>query len=407
MGRWPEFSRSAKLNGIGISEIIRIGAEARKLAASHDDVISLSAGEPDFPTPDNVKLAGINAILANQTRYTALDGTAELKAAIRRKFQRENGLDYAENEISVGAGAKQVLFNILMATLDPGDEVIVPSPCWTTYLDMIRLAGGTATVVPCSEETGFRLSPEQLAAALTPRTRWLLLNSPSNPTGAVYRASHLAALGEVLRAAPRVGIISDDIYEHVLYDPAPFATMAATCPDLKPRVVTVNGVSKAYSMTGWRVGYAAAAPEVITAMAVVQSQSSSNPCSISQVAAIEALDGPQDVITSRRDAFRARRDRIVAGLNTIPHVHCAMPDGAFYAFADMRALLARPELKRKDITDDAALCRYFLHECHVAIVPGFCFGGPGYLRLSYAASDEMIDDALERMKTGVNRLLAG
>ncbi|GBQ92140.1 aspartate aminotransferase B [Gluconacetobacter liquefaciens] len=406
MGCWPEFSRSAKLNGIGISEIIRIGTEARKLATSHDDVISLSAGEPDFSTPDNVKLAGINAILTNQTRYTALDGTAALKAAIRRKFQRENGLDYAENEISVGAGAKQVLFNILMATLDPGDEVIVPTPCWTTYLDMIRLAGGTATVVPCSEETGFRLSPEQLAATLTPRTRWLLLNSPSNPTGAVYRASHLAALGEVLRAVPRVGIISDDIYEHVLYDPAPFATMAATCPDLKPRVVTVNGVSKAYSMTGWRVGYAAAAPEVITAMAIVQSQSSSNPCSISQAAAIEALDGPQDAITSRRNAFRSRRDRIVTGLNTLPHVHCTMPDGAFYAFADMRALLARPELKRKGIIDDAALCRYFLHECHVAIVPGFCFGGPGYLRLSYAASDKMIDDALERMKTGVNRLLA-
>ncbi|NVN09903.1 pyridoxal phosphate-dependent aminotransferase [Nguyenibacter vanlangensis] len=405
MDLWAEFSRSAKLSGIGVSEIIRIGAEARKLAETHQDVISLSAGEPDFPTPDNVKLAGINAILTNQTRYTALDGTAELKAAIRRKLKRENGLDYAANEISIGAGAKQVLFNILMATLDPGDEVIVPSPCWTTYLDMIRLAGGTATMVPCSAEAGFRLSPKQLTAALTSRTRWLLLNSPSNPTGAVYGAAHLAALAEVLRTAPGVGVISDEIYEHVLYDSAPFATMAAICPDIRPRVVIVNGVSKAYSMTGWRVGYAAAAPDIIAAMAVVQSQSSSNPCSISQVAAIEALDGPQDIITERRDAFRRRRDRIVAGLNAIPHVHCLLPDGAFYAFADMRTLLARPELKRKDIADDTALCRYFLHECHVASVPGFCFGGPGYLRLSFAASDRMIDDALERMKAGVERLL--
>ncbi|MBO1324809.1 pyridoxal phosphate-dependent aminotransferase [Acetobacter sp. TBRC 12305] len=406
MERWAEFSAATKLDGIGVSEIIRIGAQARALVAKGHDVIMLNAGEPDFPTPDNIKLAGINAILTNQTRYTALDGTLALKAAIRRKFLRENGLDFADDEISVGAGAKQVLFNILMATLNPGDEVIVPLPCWTSYLDMIKLAGGVPVCVSCPEDAGFRLSADALRAAITERTRWLLLNSPSNPTGAIYSSAHLHALGAVLRDACRVGVIADDIYEHVRYSDVPFATMAAVCPDLRPRVVIVNGVSKAYSMTGWRIGYVAAPAQMIAAMAVVQSQCSSNPCSISQAAAIEALDGPQDSVRAHCRDFQQRRDMIVDLLNSIPDIRCTLPDGAFYAFADVRTLLARPSVIGQGITDDMALCQFFLNECHVAVVPGSCFGAPGYMRLSYASSESMIALSLARMKAGVERLLA-
>ncbi|MFT9256868.1 MAG: pyridoxal phosphate-dependent aminotransferase [Acetobacter sp.] len=406
MEQWPEFFTAEKLAGIGVSEIIRIGAQARALAAQGHDMIMLNTGEPDFPSPDNVRLAGIGAILANQTRYTALDGTPALKAAIRRKFLRENGLTFSDAEISVGAGAKQVLFNILMATLNPGDEVIVPLPCWTSYLDMVRLAGGVPVSVSCPEEAGFRLTATALRDVVTERTRWLLLNSPSNPTGAIYSREHLQALGTVLRDVPHVGVISDDIYEHVRYDNGQFATMAAVCPDLRPRIVIVNGVSKAYSMTGWRIGYAAAPAGMIAAMAVVQSQCSSNPCSISQVAAIEALDGPQDSVAEHCRHFRQRRDMIVDLLNAVPDVRCACPDGAFYAFADVRTLLARQVVRERGITDDMALCQYFLNEYHVAVVPGSCFGAEGYMRLSYASSEEMIARALARMTTGVRRLLA-
>lgn len=405
MMQWSEFSRSEKLDGINVSEIIRIGIEANKLVASGQDIIFLNAGEPDFPTPDNVKMAGIKAIIDNQTRYTALDGIPALKEAIRQKFLRENNLDYKISEISVGPGAKQLLFNVFMATLNQGDEVVVPMPCWTSYFDIIRIAGGVPVAVQCSVEEGFRMTAEQLRAAITPKTRWLLLNSPSNPTGTVYGKDHLEALGDVLRQNPHVGIVSDDIYEHITYGATPFVSMAHACPDLKPRVVTVNGVSKAYSMTGWRIGYAGASAEIVAAMAVVQSQSSSNPCSISQVAAVEALNGTQDNIAVRRDVFQRRRDLSVAALNDIPGISCRAPEGAFYAFADIRELVANPEVIKKQVRNDKELCHYFLHTCGVAVVPGSCFGGEGFIRLSYATSDKALGAAFERMKNGVLRLI--
>ncbi|MFT9252439.1 MAG: pyridoxal phosphate-dependent aminotransferase [Acetobacter okinawensis] len=405
MMQWSEFSRSEKLDGINVSEIIRIGIEANKLVASGQDIIFLNAGEPDFPTPDNVKMAGIKAIIDNQTRYTALDGIPALKEAIRQKFLRENNLDYKISEISVGPGAKQLLFNVFMATLNQGDEVVVPMPCWTSYFDIIRIAGGVPVAVQCSVEEGFRMTAEQLRAAITPKTRWLLLNSPSNPTGTVYGKEHLEALGDVLRQNPHVGIVSDDIYEHITYGGTPFVSMAHACPDLKPRVVTVNGVSKAYSMTGWRIGYAGASAEIVAAMAVVQSQSSSNPCSISQVAAVEALNGTQDNIAVRRDVFQRRRDLSVAALNDIPGISCCAPEGAFYAFADIRELVANPEVIKKQVRNDKELCHYFLHACGVAVVPGSCFGGEGFIRLSYATSDKALGAAFERMKNGVLRLI--
>ncbi|MFT9087626.1 MAG: pyridoxal phosphate-dependent aminotransferase [Acetobacter okinawensis] len=405
MMQWSEFSRSEKLDGINVSEIIRIGIEANKLVASGQDIIFLNAGEPDFPTPDNVKMAGIKAIIDNQTRYTALDGIPALKEAIRQKFLRENNLDYKISEISVGPGAKQLLFNVFMATLNQGDEVVVPMPCWTSYFDIIRIAGGVPVAVQCSVEEGFRMTAEQLRAAITPKTRWLLLNSPSNPTGTVYGKEHLEALGDVLRQNPHVGIVSDDIYEHITYGGTPFVSMAHACPDLKPRVVTVNGVSKAYSMTGWRIGYAGASAEIVAAMAVVQSQSSSNPCSISQVAAVEALNGTQDNIAVRRDVFQRRRDLSVAALNDIPGISCCAPEGAFYAFADIRELVANPEVIKKQVRNDKELCHYFLHACGVAVVPGSRFGGEGFIRLSYATSDKALGAAFERMKNGVLRLI--
>lgn len=405
MMQWSEFSRSEKLDGINVSEIIRIGIEANKLVASGQDIIFLNAGEPDFPTPDNVKMAGIKGIIDNQTRYTALDGIPALKEAIRQKFLRENNLDYKISEISVGPGAKQLLFNVFMATLNQGDEVVVPMPCWTSYFDIIRIAGGVPVAVQCSDDEGFRMTAEQLRAAITPKTRWLLLNSPSNPTGTVYGKDHLEALGDVLRQNPHVGIVSDDIYEHITYGGTPFVSMAHACPDLKPRVVTVNGVSKAYSMTGWRIGYAGASAEIVAAMAVVQSQSSSNPCSISQVAAVEALNGTQDNIAVRRDVFQRRRDLSVAALNDIPGISCRAPEGAFYAFADIRELVANPEVIKKQVRNDKELCHYFLHTCGVAVVPGSCFGGEGFIRLSYATSDTALSAAFARMKNGVLRLI--
>ena len=405
MEKWSNFSRSDKLDGITVSEIIRIGIEANKLVTAGHDVVFLNAGEPDFPTPDNIKLSGIKAIIENKTRYTQLDGIPELKAAIKKKFLRENNLDYAVSEISVGPGAKQVLFNVFMATLNKGDEVIVPMPCWTSYFDIIRLAGGVPVAVTCEESNNFRITEQQLQKAITPRTRWLLLNSPSNPTGSVYGKEDLEALGQVLRQEQHVGVVSDDIYEHIIYKNAPYQTMADVCPDLKNRIVTINGVSKAYSMTGWRIGYAGAPQEIIAAMAVVQSQSSSNPCSISQNAAVEALEGPQETIALRQAAFCRRRDFTVAALNTLPWVSCKIPDGAFYAFANIKALLDQEDVKAKGIKNDKDLCSYLLHESKVAVVPGSCFGAEGYMRLSYATSDHLLKEALERIKVGISQLV--
>ena len=391
------FRRAQRIAAIQVSEILRIGALATERRKQGRPMIILGAGEPDFETPDHIKEAAIRAIRAGQTRYTALDGTPELKAAIRTKFKRENELDFAADEISVGAGAKQVMHNALMATLDAGDEVILAAPYWTSYADMVVIAGGRPVAVTCSEANGFRLQAQDLEAAITPRTRWLLLNSPSNPSGAAYSAAQLKPLLDVLLRHSQVWLLSDDIYEHLLYDGMQFATGARLQPALRERTLTVNGVSKSYAMTGWRIGYGAGPKALIAAMAVVQSQSTSNPCSISQAAAVEALSGPQKIVGQWRDAFQRRRDFVVDSLNAIEGIVCRRPEGAFYTFASCAGLIGRRTPDGKPIDSDSAFCRYLMDACDVAVVPGSCFGLAPYFRISYAASDADLSQACERL----------
>jgi aspartate aminotransferase len=333
-----------------------------------------------------------------------LDGTAELKAAIAGKFHRENGLSYAADEITAGAGAKQVIHNAFMATLSSGDEVILAAPYWTSYADMVLIADGTPVNVVCREENGFRLDAADLEAAITPRTRWLLLNSPSNPTGAAYSEAQLRPILDVLRRHPHVWLMSDDIYEHLIYDDMPFVTPALLEPGLKNRTLTVNGVSKAYAMTGWRLGYGGGPKELIAAMAVVQSQSTTNPSSISQAAAIAALTGPQDFLLERRIAFQRRRDIVVDGLNAIGGISCRRPEGAFYVFANCAGLIGKHTADGSVIDSDAAFCRYLLERHNVAIVPGSCFGLAPYIRLSYAASEADLIEAIRRIAAAAKEL---
>jgi aspartate aminotransferase len=391
------FRRAQRIAAIQVSEILRIGALAAERRKQGRPMIILGAGEPDFDTPDHIKEAAIRAIRAGQTRYTALDGTPELKAAIQTKFKRENDLDFAADEITVGAGAKQVMHNALMATLDVGDEVILAAPYWTSYADMVLIAGGRPVAVPCSEANGFRLQAQDLEAAITPKTRWLLLNSPSNPSGAAYSAAQLKPLLDVLLRHPQVWLLSDDIYEHLLYDGMRFVTGARLQPALRERTLTVNGVSKSYAMTGWRIGYGAGPKALIAAMAVVQSQSTSNPCSISQAAAVEALAGPQEIVVQWREAFQRRRDFVVDRLNAIEGIGCRRPEGAFYTFASCAGLIGRRTPEGKRIDSDSAFCRYLMDACDVAVVPGSCFGLAPYFRISYAASDAQLGHACERL----------
>jgi len=391
------FRRAARIGAIQISEILRIAALATQRRKEGRPMIVLGAGEPDFDTPENVKEAAIRAIRAGQTKYTVLDGTAELKAAIRAKFRRENQLDYAQHEISVGAGAKQVMHNAFMATLDAGDEVILAAPYWTSYADMVLIAGGRPVPVRCAEENGFRLDAADLEAAITPRTRWLLLNSPSNPSGAAYSAERLRPIVDVLTRHPHVWLMSDDIYEHLLYDGVPFVTGAQLEPSLKGRTLTVNGVSKSYAMTGWRLGYGGGPAALIAAMAVVQSQSTSNPCSISQAAAIEALNGPQDQLAEWRRTFQRRRDFVVERLNAIGGIACRRPEGAFYTFASCAGLVGRRAPDGTSIDSDIAFCRYLLDAYDLAVVPGSCFGLAPYFRISYAASDADLRNGCDRI----------
>jgi aspartate aminotransferase len=398
-------ARASRLAEIGVSEILRVVAEAAKRRAEGRDIIILAAGEPDFPTPDHVKLAACRAIIENETRYTALDGTPALKRAIVGKFARENGLHYEAGEISCGAGAKQVIHNVFMATLDEGDEVIVPTPCWTSYFDMVRIAGGVPVRVPLTESRGFVLTPDQLEQAITPKTRWLMINSPSNPTGAVYSGAELAALGQVLARHPHVGVVSDEIYEHIAFARDLPPSIVSVCPELRARTVIVNGVAKAYSMTGWRLGYAAGPRELIAGMATVQSQSTSNPCSISQAAAIAALSGPPDVVAARREAFQSRRDLVLAAIGAIPGLTCFPPGGAFYAFVNCTELLGSGGARQAGITDDAAFCRYLLDKWDLALIPGYCFDAPGYVRLSFAASEAELISAMDRLAKGVAHLM--
>lgn len=391
------FKPAERLGAIGVSEILKIGATAARLRREGRPVIVLGAGEPDFDTPDHVKAAAERAIRQGQTKYTLLDGSLELKAAIAEKFRRENGLDYAADEITVGAGAKQVIYNAFMASLDPGDEVILAAPYWTSYADMVLIAGGRPVVVVGREENGFRLDAADLEGAITSRTRWLLLNSPSNPSGAAYSREQLQPLLEVLKRHPEVWLISDDIYEHIIYDDQPFVTAAQIEPSLKDRTLTVNGVSKAYAMTGWRLGFAGGPARLIAAMAVVQSQSTSNPSSISQAAAIEALSGPQELVAERCRAFQKRRDLVVDRLNAIPGIACRQPEGAFYTFASCTGLIGRRTPDGAVIDSDSAFCSHLLQRHDVAVVPGSCFGLAPHFRISYAASEADLTTACSRI----------
>jgi len=399
-----EFRPSRTVASIEVSEILSIGARANAMRKAGRDIISLGAGEPDFDTPDHVKDAAIDAIRRGETKYTPLDGTPALKAAIRSKFKRDNGLDFEPDEISVSAGAKQVIANAMAASLDPGDEVIIPAPYWVSYIDIVKINGGTPVIVKCSEDTGFRLTPEALEQAITPRTRWLFLNSPSNPCGAAYRAEDYRAILSVLERHPHVWVLADDIYEHIIYDDFRFVTPAEVAPHLKDRILTINGVSKAYAMTGWRIGYGAGPKALIKAMAVVQSQSTSNPCSVSQAAAIAALDGDQSQIKARCLDFEKRRDLIVRAIEGIDGLQCRKPEGAFYAFVKCEGVIGRKRPDGMEITSDRDFTDYLLDSVGVAAVPGSAFGLAPYFRISYAASMESLEDALGRIASACTKL---
>ncbi|MFC7333371.1 pyridoxal phosphate-dependent aminotransferase [Rhodocista pekingensis] len=390
---------ASRLSRIKPSATIAVTSKARALKAAGRDVIGLGAGEPDFDTPDSIKDAAIEAIRRGFTKYTDVDGTPELKKAVAAKFRRDNGLEYdPATQITVGTGGKQVLFNALLATLDPGDEVIVPAPYWVSYPDMVLLAEGTPVPVACPAEAGFKLTPAALEAAITPRTKWLILNSPSNPTGAAYTAAELAALGEVLLRHPQVWVMSDDMYEHLVYDGFRFATIAQVVPGLLGRTLTVNGVSKAYSMTGWRIGFAGGPKELIKAMGVIQSQSTSNPTSISQAAATEALNGPQDYIPRQAEVFARRRDLVVSMLNQAKGLSCPNPEGAFYVYPSCAATLGLSTPGGRVIGSDEDFATELLEAEGVAVVHGAAFGLSPHFRISYATSETVLEEACRRIQ---------
>ena len=386
-----------RLATIKPSPTIAVTSLARELKAAGRDVIGLGAGEPDFDTPDSIKEAAIAAIRAGQTKYTAVDGTPELKAAVAAKFKRENGIDFGLDEISVGTGGKQIIYNALMATLNPGDEVVIPAPYWVSYPDMVLLAGGTPTIVTCPDQTGFKLRPEDLEAAITPRTKWLILNSPSNPTGAAYGEAELRELTGVLRRHPQIWLLTDDIYEHLVYDGFRFVTPLAVEPGLRPRCLTMNGVAKAYAMTGWRIGYAGGPAELIRAMAKVQSQSTSNPCSISQAATVAALTGPQDFLPGWVATFKQRRDLVVDMLNRSPTLRCHRPEGAFYVYPSCAGAIGRRTPAGEVLADSEGFARYLLESVGVAVVQGAAFGMDPYFRISYATSTDILEEACRRI----------
>jgi len=389
---------SATLDRVQPSPTIAVTQKARELQAAGRDIISLGAGEPDFDTPDHICDAGIKAIHDGHTRYTAPDGIPELKDAICAKFARDNGLHYTPAQVSVGTGGKQVLYNALTATLNPGDEVVIPTPYWVSYPDMVRLAGGTPVFAPTSIETGFRLTPDALEAAITPRTKWLIFNSPSNPTGAGYAQADLKALTDVLMRHPHVWVLSDDMYEHLAYDGFEFCTPAQVEPGLYDRTLTVNGVSKAYCMTGWRIGYAGGPQPLIAAMRTIQSQSTSNPCSISQWAAVAALTGPHDFIAANNIAFARRRDLVVSMLNDTPGIDCPTPEGAFYVYPSVAGCLGKTSAGGTPITDDEAFATALLEEEGVSVVFGAAFGLSPHFRISYATSDDALQQACSRIR---------
>jgi len=389
---------SATLSRVKPSPTIAVTTKAAEMRRAGHDVIGLGAGEPDFDTPENIRAAGIRAIEEGKTRYTPPDGIPELKEAICAKFKRDNGLDYVPAQVSVGTGGKQILYNALMATLNPGDEVIIPAPYWVSYPDMVLLAGGAPVVVPAGIESGFKLSAEALEAAITPRTRWLIFNSPSNPTGAGYTWDELKALTDVLMRHPHVWVMTDDMYEHLAYDDFRFCTPAQVEPGLYDRTLTCNGVSKAYAMTGWRIGYAAGPEVLIGGMRKIQSQSTSNPCTISQWAAIEALTGPQDFIAENNKVFVRRRDLVVEMLNAIEGVTCPVPEGAFYVYPSIAGLIGRTSEGGTRIDNDEAFATALLEETGVAVVFGAAFGLSPAFRVSYATADAALKEACGRIQ---------
>ena len=374
------------------SPTLAVTARAAKLKSEGRDIIGLGAGEPDFDTPAHIREAGIAAISGGFTRYTNVDGIVELKDAIIGKFQRDNGLKYARNQILVSSGAKQTVYNLCVALLDPGDEAVIPAPYWVSYPDMVLLAEGEPVIVHAGASQGYKIRAEQLEAAITPRTRLFILNSPCNPTGAAYTRAELVALGNVLARHPRVVIATDDMYEHIWWGPEPFTSLVTACPDLYDRAVTINGVSKSYAMTGWRIGYCGGPAELVSAMSVVQGQSTSNASSISQKAATVALNGDQKCVSEMNRAFKERHDFVVAGLNQLPGVSCRPGFGTFYAFADVSEAM-----RRHNIPDDNAFAEFLLNDALVAVVPGSGFGAPGHMRLSFACSLDTLKRALERM----------
>jgi aspartate aminotransferase len=390
--------QSAALSRVKPSATLAVTAQARALKAEGRDVIGLGAGEPDFDTPDNIKAAAIDAIRRGETKYTDADGMPELKKAVSAKFKRENGLDYPVSQIHVAPGGKTVIYNALIATLSPGDEVIVPAPYWVSYPDMVLLAGGEPVRVVGHEADGFKLRPEVLEAAITARTKWIILNSPSNPTGAAYTRTELEALADVLRRHPQVWVLTDDMYEHLIYGDFEYTTIAQVAPDLYDRTLTVNGVSKAYAMTGWRIGYAGGPKPLIDLMRKVASQTTSNPSSISQWAAVEALNGPQDFIAPRGKAFEARRDLVVSMLNQASGIRCPNPEGAFYVYPSIEGLIGKTTDAGVVITDDEIFTAELLAAEGVAVVQGAAFGLSPYFRISYATSDAVLEDACGRIQ---------
>lgn len=380
------------------SATVAITQKAREMARAGQDIIALSAGEPDFDTPQNVKDAAVAAIAAGKTKYTNIDGIPELKEAVAAKFRRDNQLVVTADDCFVSSGGKQIIFNALLATLNPGDEVVIPVPYWVSYPEIVRLAGATPVFAKADASTGFKITPAALDAAITPHTKWLLLNSPSNPTGATYRAEELRALADVLLRHTHVHVLTDDIYEQLIYDGKKFATLAQIEPALQGRTLTMNGVSKSHAMTGWRIGYCTGPRHLLAAMTKLQSQSTTNPASISQWAAVEALNGPSEFLAEWRKVFQRRRDMVVAGLNQAKGISCLTPDGAFYVFPSCDALYGRVSAGGKTIKSDEDFVLALLEETGVALVHGAAFGLPGHFRLSYAASDAQLSEAIERIQ---------
>ncbi|MEM7169382.1 MAG: pyridoxal phosphate-dependent aminotransferase [Pseudomonadota bacterium] len=393
-----------RLSRIKPSPTIAVTQKARELKEAGRDVIGLGAGEPDFDTPDNIKEAAIAAIRAGDTNYTAVDGTPALKKAIAAKFKRDNGLDYAPEQITVGTGGKQVIYNAFQATLNAGDEVIIPAPYWVSYPDMVLLAEGTPVIVPCGANHNFKLQPEDLEAAITPKTRWIILNSPSNPTGAAYSHDELKAITDVLKRHEQVWVLTDDMYEKLVYDGFDYVTPAQVEPALYDRTLTMNGVSKAYCMTGWRIGFAGGPAPLIKAIAKVQSQSTSNPSSISQAAAVEALNGPQDFIAEHNDVFAARRDMVAEMLNDCPGLRCPKPEGAFYVYPSCAGVIGKTTPQGQKLETDGDFVTYLLEAEGVAVVQGEAFGLSPHFRVSYATSTEALKEACLRIKRACEAL---